>query len=299
MKAPSRVWFGIAGMLIGVVLGGVIARWAEFWRWVRSADWSSLPAVSVGTAIPAIAGVVFAQTLAKRSVRTLREVELDTTEIHNKARAAAARREREARRDAWERLFDACKALQALSPDEAALCDAVIRAAQAHDSVGSRQAHQVGNSFLYLEHDATMYVRHGAVWGPQLRRGLPSVVDALGELVDHHQVESMRVPLRTLQKLVNVSSDIERWLPLDSEAIIRAATAKADYRGIVNIGSKSAEAIGDLSQIAHVHRAEPHDATDVDSSVGRLIGLQAYRVSALAVFADLEDLIERDGADDH
>ena len=295
----SRWWFVSAGVVVGFVAGGVALRWTELWDWLRGSDWTSLPAVIVGTTIPAIAGVMFAQTIAKRSVRTLRQVELETTEAHESSVAERTAVERETRRAAWDRLYDACTAVRPhdRQPD---LLTAVREEAKRIDEAGAAAAKANGEKYTRIGPNAAEVALLGAVCGVELREHLPSLIDSTRSLLDVHRVELLRVPLDALMLLSEVANDTTRWLPLDAHAVISTVQVQPDRTlPIVNIATDSIAAIKDLKSVAGRQRIAPHDADDVNTSVTRQKGWAeestSWEESMLTVFARLADLIESDG----
>ncbi len=83
----------LLGAAVGVVLGVAVAERGRFVDWLLDleANWSDLPAIIVGTAIPAVAVLVFAGRLAERDTERL-------TQAQTRARIGVEREDEEARR---------------------------------------------------------------------------------------------------------------------------------------------------------------------------------------------------------
>lgn len=285
-----QLWLVIGGALGGFVLGGVVFRWSRFWTWLTSADWTSLPAVIIGTAIPAFAGVAFAQSFASRSMKTLRKAELEATDEYKRQRAGQEASEKEARRNAWDQIYDACKAFTDRSDD-----DAFIKSVRDH----SKNVHGQDSQVTPQVGAAAWY---GMLWGAELRSHLPNLVNELRILVSVHGVEKMRVPLNALEILLPLAKDERSWLPMDPEEIRRAVEESRGEIPICAIGAQSETAIHYLGIIADRQRTVPHDADDVDCFIERQTssytpkdGLRSHtsKIDALRDFARVVDLIQQ------
>lgn len=289
--AHRHLWSAIGGVLVGFGLGGIAFRWTWFWTWLTRADWTSLPAVIIGTSIPAIAGVMFAQSLAKRSMKALRKVDLEATHEYQRLEKQREAAEREARRVAWDHVFDACKAFARRRDDDPFILSVTKLTPNLN---GGYSSVPVGA--------AAAAAWDGALWGVELRTHLPYLVKVLHTLVEIYRVEKMRVLLQAVDLLLPLAMDKQHWLPIDIDKVISAVAESQGEIPICVIGAQSETSIYHLGIIAERQRNVPLDADEVDCFIERKTnsyspkdGFRSHtsKVDALPGFASLVDLIEQ------
>lgn len=291
-----------AGLVVGGALGAAPSRgFRSFFDWISGADWTSMPATVAGTTIPAVDGFIFARSLAENSVRSLKNIELDEELRHARGLEAQAATEAVERARAWDRLHDACKAVDAdaQSGEFQPLVAEVRAVVKADHEAAIAQAEAAGLPKPKRDDDyggalASSRVVFPIVFG----RRLPAVVAALSQLVEIHGVQRLYMACEEVDRVLQITSDPRHWLPQDVEAIRRAHHARrpgTDALGSVTYVTDST--VRYLAHLADRYRVVPHDAVDVDTRIERQTygraGASTEVIDVLATVRVLADSIDR------
>jgi hypothetical protein len=292
---------------------------------VKSADWSQLPAIVIGSTIPATAGFLLARALATNSVKTLKRAELAELELHERQRFRISLAEREERRLAWDRLFDAVR------PLDVPFTDGVVFALKARLEELSRAAAKGESADELLDGSnvspSRVASRAAGIaadlvdWPRHLTGHVDDVVECLRVLVEDHDVDLMRVPLRATRQLSLLVAGEPTWGPTSEVELLTVAKerpAEADSylnggleprtRVLREISRTSQAALRGLSDVADRQRVSPHDREEVDTHVqaspssryvfrsrgeGRIEAASRPPLDIVGGFARLQDLLER------
>lgn len=283
---------------IGAALGATAARIGPIFDWIRSADWSSLPATIVGTSVPAAAGFFFARSLARNSVRTLERDRLDETHLHEERLRAEALDAAERRAACWQRVLVATQRVSPPRFTEATtpLADRVTMLVTDRLQAELTAWTAAGESGPKPKRSAPTMAASSLLDVPnRLRSDGPDLVRCLDELVETFGVHAMHVPLRATRKLVQLAADVGRWPPVDPAAFLDAmgGPERPYLDQLMEVTDQAWRAFQQLALLANEYRARPHAADDVDPIVDWSdITRRGGEVAAVpATFAKLEDLI--------
>ena len=259
------------GVAVGLAVGFGVAQSDAFVDWIRAADWSALPATVIGTAIPGVAGFMFARAIAESSVRRIKSTELDAEREHQGRVDEEARLEALSIARSWAQLYDATRAVvpsaelrRPLGP----VAEAGYREERAAWEVAKEQAKVMGIKAPTLRARDVEEMAHTRLeWPIVARRHLPAVLDALDVLVVEHRVIALQ-PIRDTFGLIGQL--VERgdlWLPPDSTATeIRAMIHDESLRPkpliSASFAGRTEHAFRRVLTLAQFHRSHPHDADE-------------------------------------
>jgi len=263
-------------------------------------DWSSLPAVFIGTAIPAAAGFVFANRLSGKNTKFLRKAQLEADDDHRSAQAAQEFDERESRRERWDEILDAVRPLMddVAVPNEVGL-ELMETATQIFreelsgriSEDGLRSSTEVQLTMGGDIDDLVAYFRTRLIFPLRVRSGLPRLLTAVSEQVVHGHLYELAIVRAALAGLIEILAGDEHWAPDD------ATLALEHFRRVGPMASELNDAIGTYDRalsllriIADRERSAYTDAS-FDPWVDRLFE-GSIRLNMVQEFARAHDRLD-------
>jgi hypothetical protein len=285
----------MTGVFAGLA-GAAVARSDPLFHWFQRADWSQLPATIIGTAIPAAGGFFFASAIAEKSVRRLKDTELEAQHAFDSKQHGQAVARGVARVAEWDDLRDRCRDLRLPEYHNDSTFGGQLRARLTEEWDAATKAGAAALPGSRNFYDLDRFAFFNAEWGQRMRDHLEPVIASARRLVVEHGVYQLHIVVEVLEQLQCLASDITMWIPLDEQLVIAAYEADREHQpsgtAVWAASYKSNEAIRDLELLADAFRGKPHDAEEVDTTVMRGRGSQSYEVDVAQTFRNLEDLIE-------
>lgn len=263
-------WHVVVGAVGGLVVGIALARVGAVWRSIAAADWSILPATVVGTLVPAAAGLMFAQRVARQSARDVKRAELETQEEYDDIRRTQDLAEARDRRVGWDLLYQACVGLREHIVDSTSTDQAIrahiaeLTSAPTHETASEARA----NQGRLQERARTIVLLSDCE--NRLRAGLRPVQDALHRLVHSHGVEALHVAEEAFALVHRLLAQPQRWCVLTAPEEIAKCAASSEWQEdetMTSLARAVNAAVEDLARLASRQRVAPVETEQIDTQL--------------------------------
>lgn len=211
------------GLGAGLLVGIVVAERGRFVDWALDlqVNWDDLPAIIIGTSIPALAGVLLASRIAERDTARLTAAQVRASAAANRELIDAERLIAEQRRDTWTEIARASRAFGTASKARGAERRQAEeqRREQLRAQTGRRNL-QPGQERDVEEHASIVQIAADA------RAAMTQHGDQLRELVQRQieggRVDDLNALLDYLDLMIAFAREDDNWLEPTLDAAIAA-----------------------------------------------------------------------------